>query len=301
MATRAEVKRRKAAGSMTLFEEEPKRTTRKARRDQRSAAAQAAPVEEKARTSRKAMRDKQAEKRAAERAAEAKKPKVTGGRGRVAGKKGIGAKLPAKPKVQKKAPGADAVAGLGAANIALNKKQEKAKPKRRNIIKRVLLGKDEKFGGDRGLIDFLPGKSRPKRKKKVAGSPASGANRRPKPAGKAMGGMMKSKMASKGGARGGKKMMMPGGMKAGGSASKFPDLTGDGKVTQADILKGRGVIKKKNGGMMKSKGMAKGGAMKKKGYAKGGMAKKGYSKGGAVRGKPRGVGAALRGYGKALK
>jgi hypothetical protein len=29
------------------------------------------------------------------------------------------------------------------------------------------------------------------------------------------------------------------GMKAGGKA--FPDLTGDGKVTQADILKGRGV------------------------------------------------------------
>jgi hypothetical protein len=96
-------------------------------------------------------------------------------------------------------------------------------------------------------------------------------------------------------------------------ASKFPDLTGDGRVTQADILKGRGVTKKRNGGMMKSKGMAKGGAMtkkgmakggaamKKKGYAKGGMAKKGYSKGGAVRGKPRGVGAAKRGFGKAMR
>ena len=142
------------------------------------------------------------------------------------------------------------------------------------------------------------------------------------------GGGMASKMSAKGGARGGKRM--PGGMKNGGMAKKgyalggpatknkkkssFPDLTGDGRVTQADILKGRGVIKKKNGGMMKSKGMAKGGAMtkkgmakggaamKKKGYAKGGMAKKGYSKGGAVRrGKPRGVGVALRGYGKALK
>ena len=35
-----------------------------------------------------------------------------------------------------------------------------------------------------------------------------------------------------------------------GSGKKFPDLTGDGKVTFADILKGRGVIngkKKKNG------------------------------------------------------
>ena len=27
-------------------------------------------------------------------------------------------------------------------------------------------------------------------------------------------------------------------------AKKFPDLTGDGKVTRADILKGRGVYKK---------------------------------------------------------
>lgn len=27
-------------------------------------------------------------------------------------------------------------------------------------------------------------------------------------------------------------------------AKKFPDLTGDGKVTKADVLKGRGVYKK---------------------------------------------------------
>jgi hypothetical protein len=31
-------------------------------------------------------------------------------------------------------------------------------------------------------------------------------------------------------------------------ASKFPDLTGDGKVTQADVLKGRGVDGMKKGG-----------------------------------------------------
>ncbi len=37
------------------------------------------------------------------------------------------------------------------------------------------------------------------------------------------------------------------GMKKGGTAKKFPDLTGDGKVTQADILKGRGVFKKGGG------------------------------------------------------
>jgi hypothetical protein len=38
-------------------------------------------------------------------------------------------------------------------------------------------------------------------------------------------------------------------MAAGGST--FPDLTGDGKVTKKDILKGRGVIKK--GGTTKRK------------------------------------------------
>jgi hypothetical protein len=41
-------------------------------------------------------------------------------------------------------------------------------------------------------------------------------------------------------------------LKKGGSAKSFPDLTGDGKVTRADILKGRGVIKKK-GGIIKKK------------------------------------------------
>ena len=51
-----------------------------------------------------------------------------------------------------------------------------------------------------------------------------------------------------------KKCMQCGGakkMKAGGS--KFPDLTGDGKVTRADILKGRGVIKKSGGTVKKKK------------------------------------------------
>jgi hypothetical protein len=35
-------------------------------------------------------------------------------------------------------------------------------------------------------------------------------------------------------------------------AKKFPDLTGDGQVTQADVLKGRGVMEKKKGGMVKT-------------------------------------------------
>ena len=47
---------------------------------------------------------------------------------------------------------------------------------------------------------------------------------------------------------------------AGGGASKFPDLSGDGKVTQKDILMGRGVIEKQEGGgigsMMAAEDMA---------------------------------------------
>tara|TARA_R100000149_G_C5785166_1_gene79260 strand:- start:80 stop:610 length:531 start_codon:yes stop_codon:yes gene_type:complete len=48
---------------------------------------------------------------------------------------------------------------------------------------------------------------------------------------------------------------------------KFPDLTGDGKVTQADILKGRGVFKK--GGKTKKGGMAGLDAAEKQVYKRG--------------------------------
>jgi len=41
--------------------------------------------------------------------------------------------------------------------------------------------------------------------------------------------------------------------------AKFPDLTGDGEVTQADILKGRGVKAAKQGGLMKKKRYDEGG------------------------------------------
>ena len=68
---------------------------------------------------------------------------------------------------------------------------------------------------------------------------------------KAMGGKIKKKMA-----KGGK---------------TFPDLTGDGKVTQADILKGRGVFA--YGGKAKKKMMG-GGKVYKKTYAKGGGMRK---------------------------
>jgi len=49
--------------------------------------------------------------------------------------------------------------------------------------------------------------------------------------------------------------------KKGGAA--FPDLTGDGKVTQKDILKGRGVDLKQEGGAVRGMGRAYMGAPKK--------------------------------------
>jgi len=44
--------------------------------------------------------------------------------------------------------------------------------------------------------------------------------------------------------------------------AKFPDLNKDGKVTQADILKGRGVIENKKGGWIKE-AIKKPGALRK--------------------------------------
>ena len=65
----------------------------------------------------------------------------------------------------------------------------------------------------------------------------------------------------------------------GGSISKlkaggFPDLSGDGKVTKKDILMGRGVVKKANGGQingLKKMGMKVGGLA-------GRLAQRGYGK-----------------------
>ncbi len=65
-------------------------------------------------------------------------------------------------------------------------------------------------------------------------------------------------------------MMAKGGMAK--KKGKFPDLTGDGKVTQADVLKGRGVKRMRGGGMAKKKMRAGGMAMKK--MRGGGMAMK---------------------------
>lgn len=65
-------------------------------------------------------------------------------------------------------------------------------------------------------------------------------------------------------------MMAKGGMAK--KKGKFPDLTGDGKVTKADVLKGRGVKAMKYGGSASKKKKMMGGGMIK-GYRKGGMCK----------------------------
>jgi hypothetical protein len=53
---------------------------------------------------------------------------------------------------------------------------------------------------------------------------------------------MKSKMSTKGGAMGGPRKFNTGDQVKKKKKSKFPDLNKDGKVTQADILQGRGII-----------------------------------------------------------
>jgi len=106
-------------------------------------------------------------------------------------------------------------------------------PKKVGGIRKFLLGADGKFGGARGAIDFLPGKSRKKKEDK--------------PVKKSMGGMMKSKMASKGGA-----------MKKKGYAM--------------------------GGAVMKKKGYAKGGAVRSKMASKGGASRKPRGVGVATRG-----------------
>ena len=76
-----------------------------------------------------------------------------------------------------------------------------------------------------------------KSKMKAKGMKAGG---KMKAKGYMAGGKMKSKMSTKGGAMGGPRKFKEGDQVK--RKGKFPDLNKDGKVTQADILQGRGVI-----------------------------------------------------------
>jgi len=187
------------------------------------------------------------------------------------------------------------------------------------VLARALLGDDEKFGGERGAIDFI----RTKKKKPVE---------------KNQGGMMKKKGYKRGGAVG---MSKPGNElpiagknppKLSSSqqsllrqAQSYANQTGqnpaevrrltsmygdlnaakEAKMAAAKDAKkarrqagarGTGPRRMNMGGMsMKSKMASKGGKM-------GGMMPPGYKNGGSVgRKKARGVGAAKRGFGKAMR
>ena len=61
------------------------------------------------------------------------------------------------------------------------------------------------------------------------------------------------------------KKKMGGPVKKAENGKSFPDLNKDGKITKADILKGRGVIAKSGKSMMSKGGMMKRGGMMKKG------------------------------------
>lgn len=155
------------------------------------------------------------------------------------------AEAPAKPTAKKPPrPLRGTVTGKGGRNVG------EGRDKRANVTREQL---QETGMTLRQYLNFMDREGkRPPKKSGVDKVPNKKAPRK----NMMRGGMMKSKMKPKGYRAGGK--------------TPFPDLNKDGKVTQADILQGRGVAKKKAGGMMKPKGMSKGGKMGPKGYAKGG-------------------------------
>ena len=179
------------------------------------------------------------------------------------------------------------------------------------MMKSKMKAKGAKKGGKRVSNAFAKVKAKmlaggapiEEKKKKVAGSPASGARRRPammaggmmkskmstkggmaggkkKPPGMMGGGMMKSKMSTKGGAMGGKKK--PPGMKAGG-LKPAPEGNKGLKKLPKEVRNKMGFMK--GGGKVKPKGAAAGG-----GYKQGGMKSKM-----ATKQKVRGVGIARKG------
>ena len=197
-------------------------------------------------------------------------------------------------------------------------------PKKVGGLRKFLLGKDGKFGGARGAIDFLPGKSRKKK-----GSSTSDSSKSSSPKATVTG--RDSGVRKDGGRNVGSGDTLRANVtkeqlqRTGLTLNKYLNFMDDNngkrppnalmlsKVKNGGMMKSKGMSK---GGAMKSKGMSKGGAMKSKGMSKGGaMKKKGYAMGGAVRSKmaskggkrggasskPRGVGAATRGYGKAMR
>jgi hypothetical protein len=103
----------------------------------------------------------------------------------------------------------------------MKKRGEKLKKEVQDTQKKVYRSKMAMGGGVKGAIDKLKKKEKPEPKKDS----------------------IKEKILPKKKKDRLEELRKELGMKKGGKA-KFPDLTGDGKVTRADILKGRGVFRK---------------------------------------------------------
>ena len=181
---------------------------------------------------------------------------------------------PPQPQVTKR----PQVTGKGSRNVT--REGPMGKRTLANVTKEQLTDTGMSLRQYLNYMDKNDGKRPPKKKDTVRRTGSARPMSERKFAG---GGMMKSKMGTKGGAMGGKKR--PPGYKAGKMVGgKFPDLTGDGKVTKKDVLKGRGVPGFKEGGKKVSKG-----------YAKGGMKTKTATKKKVSKAKVRGAGIARKG------
>ena len=185
---------------------------------------------------------------------------------------------PPQPQVTKR----PQVTGKGGRNVT--REGPMGKRTLANVTKEQLTATGMSLRQYLNYMDKNDGKRPPKKKDTVRRTGSA----RPMSERKFMAGGMKSKMGTKGGAMGGKKK--PPGYKEGKTVGgKFPDLTGDGKVTKKDVLKGRGVPGFKKGGI-KPKGAAAGG-----GYKKGGMKTKTATKKRVSKPKVRGAGIARKG------
>ena len=123
-----------------------------------------------------------------------------------------------------------------AARGMMKKTKEGLSQRQIERIKKIMERRKQRMGQDRGR----PGRPGPMDKEKRTPSPSPRKpDQRPKtyPPRRIMTPLRDKKM-------GGGMMMRRPMMKKGGR-SKFPDLSGDGKITKKDILMGRGVIAKK--------------------------------------------------------
>jgi len=152
---------------------------------------------------------------------------------------------------------------LGRARKFLGKEAPKRKPKSKEEINRIVNSDAYKKADYKGKTEMLGGKvftakEMEERIKKGKQVPGGSGQQKEKPTGKDKPKSIREKIAPKSKMDRLKQLREELGKKTGGivgkkkknrgivgkGKKKFPDLTGDGKVTQADILKGRGVFRK---------------------------------------------------------